>query len=83
MNSSPKQLFRSRTNRKIAGVCGGLGTFFNVDPTIIRILYIMLTIISVGIGIIAYIVMWAIVPEEPGFDHQGRTVDHDDKSEKS
>jgi phage shock protein C len=83
MNSHPKQLFRSRINRKIAGVCGGIGTYFNIDPTIVRLLYVMLTIVSVGIGLIAYIVMWLIVPEEQEVDHNGRTVDHDEKSNKS
>lgn len=72
-NSSRKRLYRSRTNRKVAGVCGGLGDYFNVDPTIMRLIYIMVILFSVGLGILAYIVMWVVMPEEPA--HQNRTVD--------
>ena len=66
MNSTnKKRLFRSRTNRKIAGVCGGLGAYFDVDPTIVRVLWAVGTILtSVILGIIVYIVMALVVPEE-------------------
>jgi phage shock protein C len=60
-----KRLFRSRTNRLLGGIRGGLGIYFDTDPNIIRILWVALTIISVGVGVIVYIVAWILIPEEP------------------
>jgi|Deesub1362B_J571_1020462.scaffolds.fasta_scaffold01135_2 phage shock protein PspC (stress-responsive transcriptional regulator) len=60
-----KKLYRSRTDRKIAGVCGGLGEYFGIDPTIVRVLWAVLTVVtSLFIGIIVYIVMALVVPEQ-------------------
>jgi phage shock protein PspC (stress-responsive transcriptional regulator) len=59
---SSKRLYRSTTNRKIAGVCGGLGEYFDVDPTIIRIVWVALAL-GAGVGLIAYIIFWIVVPE--------------------
>lgn len=59
----PSRLYRSTTNRMIAGVAGGLGEYFNIDPTIIRIIFILLTLFN-GIGLVVYILMWIIVPTE-------------------
>lgn len=59
-----KRLYRSRKDRKIAGVCGGLGEYFNVDPVIFRILWVVL-VLGAGTGILAYIIFWLIVPEAP------------------
>ncbi len=59
-----KRLTRTIHDRKIAGVCGGLARYFNVDPSIVRVLYVLLTISSLFLGIIAYIVMAIVVPEE-------------------
>ena len=58
-------LCRSRKNKKIAGVCGGLGVYFGVDPVIIRIIWVALAL-GAGAGIIAYLIFWIIVPTEPG-----------------
>jgi phage shock protein C len=58
-----KRLYRSRKEKIIGGVCGGLGEFFDVDPTIIRLLWAIMTILSVGAGIVAYLVAWIIIPE--------------------
>jgi phage shock protein PspC (stress-responsive transcriptional regulator) len=60
-----KTLYRSRTNRMVAGVCGGLGQFFGVDPTLIRLLFVLGTIFGLGSLIIVYIVLMVVVPEEP------------------
>jgi len=60
----PKRLYRSRTNRRLCGVCGGIGEYFNIDPVIIRLLWILVTLAGGG-GIIAYIIACLIVPEEP------------------
>jgi phage shock protein PspC (stress-responsive transcriptional regulator) len=48
----------------LGGVCGGIGEHLDVDPTVIRLIWIVLTLFSFGIGIIAYIIAWIIVPEE-------------------
>ncbi|HUX35588.1 MAG TPA: PspC domain-containing protein [Candidatus Paceibacterota bacterium] len=63
MNSTPKKLYRSRTDRIIAGVCGGLGEFFNIDPVLFRIVFIVL-LFSGGSGILIYLVMMLIIPKE-------------------
>jgi phage shock protein C len=59
-----KKLYRSRTSSMIAGVCGGLGEYLNVDPTILRVAAVVL-IIPDGIGLLAYLVAWIIVPRRP------------------
>ena len=55
-----KRLCRSRTNRWIAGVCGGIGEYFNIDPTIIRILAIIIP----GFGWVAYLICVIVIPSE-------------------
>jgi phage shock protein C len=59
-----RRLYRSRTNRKLAGVCGGLAQYFNTDATLIRVLIVLLALLG-GPGIVVYLLMWIIVPEEP------------------
>jgi len=56
----PRRLYRSRTNRWIAGVCGGIGEYFNIDPIIVRILAIVLP----GFGWLAYLICAIIIPSE-------------------
>ncbi len=58
-----KQLYRSRTDRKIWGVCGGLAKYFDMDPTIVRVIAI-LSLFFGTLGIWAYIIMTLVVPEE-------------------
>lgn len=55
-----KKLFRSRQNVIIGGVCGGLGEYFDIDPTIVRILFILLT----GAGIVPYLLLWILLPSQ-------------------
>lgn len=62
MNS--KKLTRSTTNRKLCGVCGGLGAYFEIDPTVIRLGWAIGTIFSAGLGLAAYIAAALLVPEE-------------------
>ena len=76
MSNGTKRLYRSRTNRKIAGVCGGLGEYLNIDPTIMRLIYIMVILFSVGLGLIDYVLMWVVMPEEP--ERGSRVVDNDE-----
>jgi phage shock protein PspC (stress-responsive transcriptional regulator) len=58
------RVHRSRTDRKIAGVCGGLASYFNVDPTLIRVLFVVLAVVG-GSGVILYLALWLIVPNQP------------------
>jgi phage shock protein PspC (stress-responsive transcriptional regulator) len=60
-----KRLFRSQKDRMIGGVAGGLAEYLNTDPTVIRLAF-ALTILLGGAGIIAYLVMWIVMPENPG-----------------
>jgi phage shock protein C len=59
------RLFRSHTERKVFGVCGGIGVYLNIDPTIIRILFIVGTLASFGFMLLLYIAMAIIIPNEP------------------
>jgi phage shock protein C len=58
----PRKLYRSQTQRMIAGVCGGLAEYFNLDATLMRVLFLLLAVFG-GSGIVIYIVMWIIVPD--------------------
>ncbi len=61
---SDKQLMRSVNDRMIAGVAGGLANYFDTDPTLIRILFILVTLLGGGgLGILIYLVLWIIMPE--------------------
>jgi phage shock protein PspC (stress-responsive transcriptional regulator) len=60
-----KRLYRSKTDRMIAGVCGGLAEYFNVDPVIIRIIALILLLPGGLPGIIPYVILWIVVPEKP------------------
>ena len=59
-----RRLYRSRTDRKLAGVCGGLAQYFNTDATLIRVLFVVLALLG-GPGLVIYLLMWIIVPEQP------------------
>lgn len=61
-----KKLYRSRKNRMIAGICGGIGEYLNTDPTIIRILFLILALFGLFPGLLLYLALWLIVPEAPG-----------------
>lgn len=63
-NRPYKRLFRSRYNKRIAGVCGGLGDYFNIDPIWVRIFFIVLFLAG-GAAFIAYVIIWLLVPLEP------------------
>jgi phage shock protein C len=63
--TTPKRLTRSK-DKMIAGVCSGLGNYLNVDPTIVRILFVVIAFAG-GASLLAYLIMWIIVPEEKTF----------------
>ncbi len=58
-------LRRSRSDRIIAGVCGGLAKYFDKDPTLVRVLYVLVSVLSAAFpGALVYIILWILVPEE-------------------
>ncbi|MEO7068105.1 MAG: PspC domain-containing protein [Rhodanobacter sp.] len=59
-----KRLLRSRTDRTFAGVCGGVAEYFGWDPTLVRVAWIILTLLG-GSGILLYLIMWVVMPEAP------------------
>ena len=59
-----KRLYRSKTERIIGGVCAGIGVHLDVDPTVIRLIWVAATLLSLGVGIIVYIIAWIIIPEQ-------------------
>ena len=63
MNNDYRKLERSRTQKMICGVCGGIGEYFNIDPTLIRLAWVLLTFGSIGMGIIVYFVAAIIIPD--------------------
>ncbi|QPC81556.1 PspC domain-containing protein [Phototrophicus methaneseepsis] len=63
MNETPKRLYRSETDRQVAGVCGGIAAYFNVDPTLVRIVFLLL-LLGAGNGFLLYMVLWIVIPEE-------------------
>jgi phage shock protein C len=67
MNTQPKKLYRSRKARMVAGVCGGLAEYFNIDPTLVRLLFVFATLAG-GPGLLAYIILLIVVPETPIID---------------
>lgn len=58
-----KKLLKSAVNRMICGVCGGIGEYFNVDPTVIRLIWVILSFFSAGTGIVIYIIAAVIMPD--------------------
>ena len=59
-----RKLYRSRSDRKLAGICGGLGDYLNCDATLIRVAWVIGTFLSVGIAVLAYLTLIFIVPNE-------------------
>jgi phage shock protein C len=64
MDEQVKRLYRSRTDRRIAGVCGGVAEYFKIDPTLVRLLFVA-GLLLVGGTFWAYIIMMIVIPEEP------------------
>lgn len=61
-----KRLYRSRKQRQVAGVCGGIADYLSIDPTLVRLVWALLALIG-GPGVVLYIILAVIVPEEPEF----------------
>ena len=63
--NSGKKLYRSRSQKMISGVCGGLAEYFEIDVSVVRILWVIGTLLSIGLGVLAYVIMLIIFPENP------------------
>ncbi len=67
MPSNRNPLYRSRSDRLIAGVCGGLAAWLGWNPTTVRVLFVLVSVLSVAFpGILVYLALWLVMPEEPG-----------------
>jgi phage shock protein C len=67
--SEPKRLFRSETDKQLAGICGGVANYFGIDSTVVRVGYIFVTAISGFVpGIIAYIILAVVIPKKGEVD---------------
>ena len=60
-----KRLYRSKTDRKIAGVCAGIAEYFNIDPTIVRVIAVLLLLPGGLPGLIPYLILWVVIPDGP------------------
>jgi len=70
-----KVLRRSITDKKLFGICGGAGEYFDIDPTIIRIIYVIFTMLSGGAGILIYLLMYLVIPEgQPQQEHNSEEM---------
>jgi phage shock protein C len=76
-----KRLYRSYKDKMIGGVAGGLSEYFDIDPTLVRVLFALSLLVG-GAGILAYIILWIVVPEEPfDFTFQKKTDDEQSRKE--
>jgi len=63
VETKSKKLYRSRKNKILGGVCGGLGEYFNIDPSLVRLLWVFVFLMG-GSGLLIYIIFWIVLPEE-------------------
>jgi phage shock protein PspC (stress-responsive transcriptional regulator) len=59
-----RRLYRTRNDKVLAGVCGGIARYLNIDPVAARVLFAILTFFTWGTGLVAYVLMWILMPEE-------------------
>ena len=64
MAEGAKKLYRSQDERMLGGVCGGLGEYFNIDPVIVRLIFVAFALVAGG-GLLLYLIMWLFIPQEP------------------
>lgn len=67
MSENYKQLYRSNINRMLAGVCGGLGEYLKMDPTVVRLLFLLAFFMTGGGILLAYFIMMVVIPPEPTY----------------
>lgn len=76
--NTQKRLYRSTQDRMFAGVCGGIGEYLDVDPTLVRLAFVALTLLSSGSGLVIYLILMLIVPERPSDRRKPKTKRDDD-----
>lgn len=69
-----KKLYKSKTDKKVDGVCGGLGVYLGLDANVVRLLWVLLTLTTAGVGIVGYIACMLILPVEPDVIDTNETV---------
>jgi len=70
---SPRRIYRSKNDKVIAGVCGGIAQYFSIDPVWIRLAAVLL-VLADGIGVILYIIAWILIPENPNQKKSNKTA---------
>src|ERR1700760_141072 len=75
INKMDRKLYRDEYHKKIAGVCAGLAEYFNVDVTVVRLLFV-LTLVFHGSGGLIYIIFWIVLPKKPFLTYNDATVDY-------
>ena len=65
MENEPKRLYRSTKNRMLAGVCGGIAEYANIDPTIVRLIAVVGFFATASVFFWAYLILWIVIPENP------------------
>ncbi len=78
MSTKTKRLYRSRKQRMVGGLCGGLGEFLGMDATVVRLIVVLITIFW-PFTILAYLVLMLVVPEEPAAEKPAEIVETDDQ----
>ncbi|MFN2167629.1 MAG: PspC domain-containing protein, partial [Anaerolineae bacterium] len=81
MSDEVKKLYRSTDDVMVAGVCSGLAKYFNIDPTLVRIIFVILALAGLG-GVILYLVLWVIVPPEPTAEEKAKSAGEEPAGEE-
>ena len=82
MSEATKKLYRSRSNKMLAGVCAGLGDYLGIDPTIVRLVFALSFFLTFTTSFFLYLVFWLIIPEEPAQDVvEGQIVEKKEDTE--
>ena len=68
-----KRLYRSKNDRMLGGVCAGLGEHFDIDPTVIRLVWAVITVLLIGTGVLVYIIAWILILEEESGSSEQKT----------
>ncbi|MFW6265019.1 MAG: PspC domain-containing protein [Bacillota bacterium] len=79
---SNKKIYRSRKDKIIGGVCGGLAEYFDIDSTLVRLIFLLVFLSPNGIGIFLYIIPWIIIPEKPVSQNDDFQSGHDEYSDE-
>jgi len=75
MSSQYRKLYRSRDERMIAGVCGGMGEYFGIDPTLVRLIFVAAGLFGGPVAILAYLIFMIVVPQEPLAEAQPANIE--------